>query len=126
MILGVPPDKDSFTISEVARLTGVKTHVLRYWEKAAGLVRPSRRGSGHRRYSKKDLEALARVRELVEGRGFTLAGVKRHLRQEAKRGPVQMPLGFSEATAAIDALRDVKAELTALVKEMKAGSDLKP
>jgi DNA-binding transcriptional MerR regulator len=91
MILGAPPDKDLLTIGEIGRLTGVPPHTLRYWEKAIGLVRPARRGSGHRRYTKKDLELLAKVRGLVEERGFTLAGVKRHLRQEAKRGPVQIP-----------------------------------
>lgn len=120
MILGAPPDKDLLTIGEIGRLTGVPPHTLRYWEKSIGLVRPARRGSGHRRYTKKDLELLAKVRGLVEERGFTLAGVKRHLRQEAKRGAVQMPLGFGETTAAVEVLKDLKAELTALVKDLKA------
>ncbi|HNF59307.1 MAG TPA: MerR family DNA-binding transcriptional regulator, partial [Elusimicrobiota bacterium] len=42
MLLTIPPDKEYFSIGEVSRLSGVKPHVLRYWERAFGLVRPAR------------------------------------------------------------------------------------
>jgi DNA-binding transcriptional MerR regulator len=123
MLLSIPTDKEFFSIGEVSRLTGLKSHVLRYWESAAGIVRPARRGSGHRRFSRKDVEGLLRVQELVRDRGLTLAGAKKHLRAEAKRGPAQISLALSDSSAAISTLKVVRAELAALVKDLKARVD---
>ena len=120
MLLTIPTDKEFFSIGEVSRLTGIKPHVLRYWESAVGVVRPARRGSGHRRFSRKDVEGLVQVQGLVRERGLTLAGAKKHLRAEAKRPPTQIPLALSDSSAAIETLKGVRSELAALVKDLKA------
>ena len=39
------PDKLYFKIGEVSRITGVKPHVLRYWESQGKIIRPNRRRS---------------------------------------------------------------------------------
>ncbi len=70
MLLTIPPDKEYFSIGDVSRLSGVKPHVLRYWERAFGLVRPARRGTGHRRFGRRDVETIGRIRELVEDRRY--------------------------------------------------------
>ena len=63
-------------ISEVAKLTGLTTRTLRYWEEQ-GLVTPSdRRDSGERLYSPQDLARVARIRDLQELLGFSLAEVR--------------------------------------------------
>jgi DNA-binding transcriptional MerR regulator len=123
MLLSIPTDKEFFSIGEVCRITGIQPHVLRYWESAIGLVRPARRGSGHRRFSRKDVLSLVQVRELVQGKGLTLAGVKKHLRAEAKRGPTQVPLALAESSAAVEVLRGVRQELAALVKDLYGRTD---
>src|SRR5215207_8893321 len=73
------------TIAELARRTGVKTSALRYYDEL-GLVRPTRRVSGHRRYAVDAVAAVAVVRLLQEV-GFTLAETKR-LMDCRKRSPV--------------------------------------
>jgi DNA-binding transcriptional MerR regulator len=120
MLLPIPTDKEFFSIGEVSRLTGIKPYVLRYWESAVGVVRPARRGSGHRRFSRKDVEGLVQVQSLVRERGLTLEGAKKHLRAEAKRGPAQISLALGESSAAVETLKGVRAELAALVKDLKA------
>ncbi len=122
MLLTIPTDKEFFSIGEVSRLTGIKPHVLRYWESAVGVVRPARRGSGHRRFSRKDVQGLMQVQELVRDRGLTLSGAKKHLRAEAKRGPTQIPMALNESSAAIEVLKGVRSELAALVKDLKGHS----
>ncbi len=119
MHLHIPPEKEFFTIGEVTRLTSVKPHVLRYWERAFGLVRPARRGSGHRRFSRHDVETIWRIRELVQDRRMTLEGAKKELRTQSRRGATQIPLAFRESAAAVEVLRDVKREMTDLLAVLK-------
>jgi DNA-binding transcriptional MerR regulator len=60
-------------IGEVAKLTGVTTRTLRYWEEVE-LLRPSTyRQSGERLYSPADVARVTRIRNLQELLGFSLA-----------------------------------------------------
>src|ERR1700678_3745215 len=63
-------------IGEVAKLTGVTTRTLRYWEEL-GLLRPaSRTDGGERLYTPADLRRVTRIRDLQELLGFSLEEVK--------------------------------------------------
>jgi DNA-binding transcriptional MerR regulator len=62
-------------IGEVAKLTGLTTRTLRYWEEL-GLLRPSgHRGSGERVYSPADMARVSRIRDLQDLLGFSLAEI---------------------------------------------------
>src|SRR5512134_1733976 len=74
----VPP-KLFFRIGEVAGLVGVEPHVLRYWEREFRSIRPTKSAKGQRVYSRKDVENLLRVRNLLYREGFTIAGAKKKL-----------------------------------------------
>ena len=79
------PDKLYFTIGEASMLSLVKPHVLRYWEKefAFALV-PDKRKGGRRRYERKDLLVIRRIRNLLYRQGFTIEGAKVKLKTEMK------------------------------------------
>jgi DNA-binding transcriptional MerR regulator len=63
-------------IGEVAKLTGLTTRTLRYWEEL-GLIAPSGyRGQGERLYSSMDMARATRIRDLQELLGFSLAEVR--------------------------------------------------
>jgi len=63
-------------IGEVAKLTGLTTRTLRYWEEQ-GLIRPSGyRGRGERLYSQTDMARATRIKDLQELLGFSLAEVR--------------------------------------------------
>jgi DNA-binding transcriptional MerR regulator len=63
-------------IGEVAKLTGLTTRTLRYWEEL-GLITPSGyRGQGERLYSQMDMARATRIRDLQELLGFSLAEVR--------------------------------------------------
>jgi DNA-binding transcriptional MerR regulator len=95
------PSKLFFRIGEVASLVGVEPHVLRYWEREFRSIRPTKSAKGQRVYSRKDVENLLRVRDLLYRDGFTIAGAKKRL----QRGPA--------AEAATDVLHDgLDAEAT--------------
>ncbi len=53
-----------YSISDLAELTGVKTHTLRVWEKRYGLLRPQRTDTNIRYYEDSDLKMLILVQKL--------------------------------------------------------------
>jgi DNA-binding transcriptional MerR regulator len=75
------PPKLYFRIGEVASLVGVEPHVLRYWEREFRTIRPTKSAKGQRVYSRRDVENLMRVRDLLYADGFTIAGAKKKLQR---------------------------------------------
>jgi DNA-binding transcriptional MerR regulator len=62
-------------IGEVAKLTGVTTRTLRYWEEL-GVLHPTTYQSGGRLYSPTDVARVSRILNLQELLGFSLAEVR--------------------------------------------------
>jgi DNA-binding transcriptional MerR regulator len=77
---GTPPVKLYYRIGEVADIVGVEPHVLRYWETEFRTIRPQKSRKGQRIYSRRDVERLIRVKELLYTQGFTIAGARKKLR----------------------------------------------
>jgi len=64
-----------YVISIAARMVGVRTHTLRYYERV-GIVEPSRSQGNIRLYSESDIAQLRRVKTLMDDLGVNLAGVE--------------------------------------------------
>lgn len=96
------PQKLFFRIGEVAGLVGVEPHVLRYWEREFRTIRPTKSAKGQRVYSRKDVENLLRVRDLLYRDGFTIAGAKKKLRGEPDE----------EAAVVVEAAEETASEAT--------------
>ena len=71
-----------YRIGEVSRLTDTKAFVLRYWETEFPMLQPVKSPSGHRLYRQEDVEMVLRIKRLLYDEGFTIAGARRHLRDE--------------------------------------------
>lgn len=94
------PDKLFFKIGEVARLTGLKPYVLRYWETEFPHIRPRKGKGGQRVYRREDVLAVIQVQRMLHGEGYTIAGARRKLarRRSAPEGPPGAPGGAVEKT----------------------------
>ena len=68
-------DEPCFVISVAARIVGVQTQTLRYYERI-GLVEPQRTSGNQRMYSRREVERVQRVRNMMEDLGVNLAGVE--------------------------------------------------
>src|SRR5438552_2152556 len=68
-----------YRIGEVAHIVGVQPHVLRYWETEFRSIRPQKSSKGQRVYSRRDVEKLLRVKDLLKNQGFTIAGARKQL-----------------------------------------------
>jgi len=81
---GSIPDKLYFKIGEVKIITGVETHVLRYWESEFKIIRPQRASSKQRLYRKIDVENILTIKKLLYEDGYTVPGARKLL--TAKKG----------------------------------------
>ena len=68
-----------YIISIAAKMVGVQTNTLRYYEKI-GIIEPSRARGRIRLYSEKDIIYLRKVKKLMEELGVNLAGAEVILR----------------------------------------------
>ncbi len=64
-----------FIISVAARMLGVRTQTLRYYERL-GLIEPTRTQGNQRIFSRSDIERVQRIRNLMDDLGVNLAGVE--------------------------------------------------
>jgi DNA-binding transcriptional MerR regulator len=75
------PDRLYFKIGDVARLCGVETYVLRFWESQFPQLKPNKSGTGQRLYRRRDVELALEIKRLVHAQGYTLSGARSVLEQ---------------------------------------------
>jgi DNA-binding transcriptional MerR regulator len=110
------PKKQFYTIGEVSHLTGVRPHVLRYWESQGKLLKPSRRRSRHRLYRPIDIQLIFEIKRLRDEEKLTLAAMRRQLNPQlrsAKASPPP-PLPQVPENQTLTLLRTIRDELLAL------------
>jgi DNA-binding transcriptional MerR regulator len=83
---GIAPQANTmerlYRIGEVSRVTELKPFVLRYWETEFPMLEPVKSLSGHRMYRQEDVDMVFRIKRLLYDEGFTIAGARRHLREQ--------------------------------------------
>lgn len=84
----VIPDRLYFKIGDVARICGIETYVLRFWESQFPQLKPNKSGTGQRLYRRRDVELAVEIHRLVHKEGYTLAGARQALEGGARREPV--------------------------------------
>jgi MerR family transcriptional regulator/heat shock protein HspR len=72
-------EEPRYVISIAARMLGVRTYTLRYYEKI-GIIEPSRSQGNIRLYSDRDITKLRQVKSLMEDLGINMAGAEVILR----------------------------------------------
>ena len=94
-------------ISIAARIVGVETHTLRYYERI-GLVEPYRSKGNVRYYSEADIERLRQIKALMGDLGINLAGVEVVIRMAEKMTELQKQI--QEMEFEIDQLKQSEQE----------------
>jgi DNA-binding transcriptional MerR regulator len=82
-------DKLYYRIGEVSKLTGVKAHVLRYWETEFRWMTPPKSRSKQRLYRRRDIEFVWLLKRLLWEERYTIAGARQRIQE----------LGVEEALA---------------------------
>ena len=93
------PDRLYFKIGDVARICGLETYVLRFWETQFPQLKPNKSGTGQRLYRRRDVEMVLEIKRLVYAKGYTLSGARQVLEATHSRGKSEsepqssLPLG---------------------------------
>ncbi len=109
-----------YSISEVCEMTDLKPHVLRYWETAFPMLRPSKNQAGNRIYRPRDLELIRLIRKLLYDERFTVDGARqkieemRHL-SELDQMELDIQASAPERPPAGDMLSEVRDELRSML-----------
>jgi len=97
------PGKNLFRIGEVSRLTATKPFVLRYWETEFPMLQPVKSPKGHRLYRQEDIDTVFTIKRLLYNEGFTIAGARRHLRDQASGTSGGVGTNGGATSASVDA-----------------------
>jgi len=96
-------DKLYYRIGEVSKLTGVKAHVLRYWETEFRWMAPPKSRSKQRLYRRRDIEFVWLLKRLLWDERYTIAGARQRIQE----------LGVEDALALLQEPAEVIVDKTA-------------
>ena len=72
-----------YSIREVGEMTGLKPHVLRYWETEFDALDPKKNRAGNRAYTEDDVEVVRRIQALLRDEKYTIEGARQALDRPA-------------------------------------------
>ena len=104
-----------YKIGEVCKMAEVQPYVLRYWETEFPPLAPNKSGGGQRLYTRREIDIILRIKQLLYSEGFTIAGAKKKLDVEMS-APVAETASPAPSKDVSKALVDVKRELTAILE----------
>jgi len=105
--------KNYFTIREAAKITGICPHTIRYWEKKTNLIKPIRLQSGHRRYTRKDIENIIMIKDLLYLKGLSFKGINKIIRSKAKEDN-----NLLDKKRYADLLKKINTEIREIIKKL--------
>ena len=105
----------SYSIGEMEELTGIKAHVLRYWEEVIPSLAPKKDLGGRRSYSQRAFQTVMRLKYVIQERRFTIEGAGSEMIAEA--GAYVSPQ--QELASALETIAELRSSLTELFMLVK-------
>lgn len=99
-------EKLYYSISEVSELFDLNASTLRFWEKEFEVLKPTKNKKGNRIFTKKDIEFIRQIVDLVKHQGFTIQGAK----EQMKNKPALKSASGNSAEV-IEKLKQIRARL---------------
>jgi DNA-binding transcriptional MerR regulator len=104
--------KAYYSIGEVCDLTGLKPHVLRYWETQFDVLSPTKNRAGNRVFRPKEIELVLLVKHLLYEEKYTIQGARRRLQEMRSSGEIEEE---RQDVLEPEVLSGMKAELQSLL-----------
>jgi DNA-binding transcriptional MerR regulator len=93
----------TYSIKDLERLTGIKAHTIRIWEKRYGIVDPSRTDSNIRWYNDEDLKKLLNV-SILNRHGYKISRIAGLSRKEINQKIMEVVKPESDYLSQIESL----------------------
>lgn len=91
----------SYSIKELEKLSGIKAHTLRIWEKRHGIIEPSRTNTNIRFYNDEDLKKIINV-SLLNNQGFKISHIAHMSYDEITQKVIELSKSSDELSLQID------------------------
>jgi DNA-binding transcriptional MerR regulator len=92
-----------YSIRDLERLTGVKAHTIRIWEKRYNLIEPKRTDTNIRSYCDEDVKKLLNV-ALLNKHGFRISKLAQLSNEELRERVVALNVGLNKSSVQIEHL----------------------
>ena len=107
-----------YSISEVAEMTGLKPHILRFWEGEFPMLRPRKNRAGNRAYTDRDIRIVRLIKQLLYVEKYTIEGAKKRMKSEKDLINSQLTLPFKQPEVTISELRVDLLKLLEMVEAL--------
>jgi DNA-binding transcriptional MerR regulator len=121
------PDKLFYRIGDVSEITGIKPHILRYWEAEFRVLHPRKNDAGQRLYERRDVELVLEIKKLLYEQRYTISGAKKFLARRHQQAPTKSRPGKvpGDMSAALKMCCQELRSLLALLERNEAKAGLK-
>lgn len=114
--------KEYYSIGEVCDITGLKPHVLRYWETQFRGLQPVKNRAGNRAYRRREIEMIQLVKTLLYERKYTIEGARQRLDEMKKSGEeIDAELESARLEDTFENLADDLADLIEYIQAFRKG-----
>jgi DNA-binding transcriptional MerR regulator len=103
------PEKLFYKIGEVSTIAQVEPYVLRYWESEFSFLKPRKNKAGQRIYTKKNVELVLQIKNLLYKEKYTIAGVKKKFSENSVK----------QKTVPIETIEHIRKRLKIILKNLK-------
>jgi DNA-binding transcriptional MerR regulator len=100
----IQPDKLYYKIGEVSRIAGLPSHVIRFWEQEFSKIKPHRTPSGQRLYTRRNIEIILQIKDLLYAQKYTIEGARQFLKS-CKAGA--LPLVLAEIRQDLERIKAI-------------------
>ncbi|HAC14526.1 MAG TPA: hypothetical protein DCE78_01075 [Bacteroidetes bacterium] len=99
-------------MGEAGKITGVKSHVLRYWETLFPELNPTKNKAGKRLYTEKDIEVIIRLKDLIRDKKYSTAGAKKEIKGSGPDHDAPIPVHIQRE------LKEIRLFLNSLLEKI--------
>ena len=111
-------EKLYYSISEVCSMTGLKPHVLRYWETAFPMLSPTKSQSGNRVYKPEEIRLIKMISRLLYEERYTIDGARQKI-EEISNSSQQMNLELDATSVSTALIDSIKLELAEIINTLE-------
>ena len=94
----------TYSIGAAEELTGIKSHIVRYWEEVIPGFAPKKDLGGRRIYTERDIDLILRLKYLINERKFTIEGARDEILRET--------MNYDSKAEVLDSIRQIRSELS--------------
>ena len=111
------PEKLFYKIGEVSQLLDIESYVLRYWETEFPFLKPRKSSSGQRVYTRKDLDVILQLKQLLYEERYTIEGVRKKFGEAEPLQPPQRT--SSDQLSSKEIIDNVKKKLRKILGQIR-------